>query len=435
MTDFTPEQQAKVNEIVQERLARDRQTRVTHEPRVYDLHSPHSWYLDVVASRTDKHPLAAAAKERQRRYARELGSEMTHGTKEGRRCERILRAIERIPNPDEHERRFLERVSELRGFGTDGGTSATSGGEAASFVSPAFLLEQWAPFRGPVKSFTEQCIQLPLPAYGMKIYLPFVSTTDKVGEQTEGGAVGETAPTTELEASPTVATITGQIILSQQFHDRAGTGGGAIDAVIGMQLQQQLDSALDTFVLNHVIEQGTAIKGQASYSTKGLYEDIAKAREKIADTAGTRLRPTHIFSTSDLYAYATNQVDKNERPILVPSYATGFPLSGDADDHDEDNKIKPWSRFTGTIMPGNLLWLTDDNIPAVGTTENTQILVSSPGDAIVVLQDEPIMTPFVETKANTLQVVLNLRSYVGTITRHAAGTSVITGAAYVTSEK
>ena len=86
-------------------------------------------------------------------------------------------------------------------------------------------------------------------------------------------------------------------------------------------------------------------------------------------------------------------------------------------------------------MPGGLLWLTDDNIPNVGTTSQTQLLVSSPGDAVVLMEDEPILTPFVETKGNTMQVIWNSREYVCAITRHAAGTAVITGKAYESSEK
>jgi hypothetical protein len=432
---FTPEQQAHIDRIVGERLARDRQTRVTHEPRMYALDSAVSYYGDCVLRAQPDNPGHHAAVARLARYGTELVYEMDQRSREGQRAERIIRARTRTADEAEHRRAAAGKLAELRGFGTDGGISASAAGEAASLVSPAFLLDQWAPFRGAARSFADQCLLLPLPAYGMKIYVPYFNATDKVGEQTEGQAVTETEPTTELEGSPTVATITGQITGTQQLHDRGGTGGGTTDVIIGKQLQQQLDSAMDLYVLNRAIEQGTAVTGKSSYTTKGLYEDLAAGREKITDTAGTRLRPTHLFTTSDLYSYATDQVDNSERPILQPQFVPGFPLAADADDHDEDGKMPKWSRFTGTVMPGGVLWFTDDNIPLEGTTTRTRLLVSSPGDAIIVLEDEPVLSVFLETKANTLQTIINLRCYVAAVTRHAAGTSVITGAAYTSALK
>jgi hypothetical protein len=407
--------------------------RVTLQSRTYAIDSPHSWFSDV-AARAQNSPNAQEAIERLTSYERELGWHMAQGTREGRRAERVLRAVLRVGDPVAHEKRHVERVRELRAFGTGGGVSAAAAGEAAAFVSPAFVMSQWAPFRGPVRTFADQCLKVPLPPFGMRVYLPYFSSTDKAGEQTEGGAVTETAPATELESN-TVATITGQITGSQQLHDRGMSGGGSMDVIMRMQLQQQLDEQVDLYVLRQVIKQATAVSGASSYSTEHLYEDLAKGREEITDTPGTRLRPTHIFTTSDLYSYATRQFDTSKRPIQTPHFVTGFPVAADADDHDEDGSIPQWSRFTGTIMPGGLLWMTDDNIPSVGTTGQTQILVSSPGDAVVLMEDEPILTPFVETKGNTMQVIWNAREYACTITRHAAGTSAIVGAAYTTALK
>jgi hypothetical protein len=437
MTDvvFTPEQQAEVNRIIGERLARDRQVRVTHEPRVYGLHSQNSYYSDVVLAAQPDNPGTGSAQKRLGKYERELGVEMDRGSAEGRRAERIIRARLRTADELEHETRATQVLNEIRGFGTDGGISASSPGEAAPFVSPFFLMDQWAPFRGSARSFTDQCILLPLPAYGMKIYVPYFSGTDKTGEQTEGGSVAETEPTTELEASPTVATITGQVTGSQQLHDRGGTGGGSTDVIIGKQLQEQLDASIDLYVLNQAITQGSAISGEATFSIEGLYKDLTKAREKITDTAGTRLRPTHLFTTSDIYNFATEQLDEDKRPIVVPQFVPGFPLAANADDHDESNRLPKWARFTGTVLPAGLLWFTDDNIPLEGTTTHTRLLVSTPGDAIIVMEDEPVLTVFLETKADTLRTILNLRTYAAAVTRHSAGTSVIAGAGYTTTQK
>jgi hypothetical protein len=50
--------------------------------------------------------------------------------------------------------------------------------------------------------------------------------------------------------------------------------------------------------------------------------------------------------------------------------------------------------------------------------------------ALVLCEGEPIITAFGETKATELSVIVNLRNYVAVITRHAAGTAVISGGAY-----
>ena len=89
----------------------------------------------------------------------------------------------------------------------------------------------------------------------------------------------------------------------------------------------------------------------------------------------------------------------------------------------------------GTVMPGDLVWLTDDAIPTYGTTAFTQIIVSAPAVAMVLCEGEAITSVFPETKAQELDVVLNLRKYVAAITRHAAGTATVQGAAYAASRK
>jgi hypothetical protein len=429
--------QAELDRIVGERLARDRQARVTHEPRVYGLYSDHSYYADRIALADPGAPTRSQALQRMADYGRELVHEIDHGTPEGRRADRIFRARTRVFDESEHRKRMTKLLSELRATGTDGGISATSPGEAAAFVSPAFLLDQWAPYRGAARSFADQCMAVPLPAFGMHIYLPYYSTGAKTTEQTEGGSVTETAPVSALEGAE-VETITGQVTLSMQLRDRGMTGGGSLDVVLGLQLQQQLDESVDKYVLGQAITKGTAITGKltGTWEAEKFWEDLATGREEITDTAGTRLRPTHAFSTSDFYSYVSRQVDTtNKRPLMIPQYVPGFPITSGADSRDESNNLPKWSRFTGNVLPGGVLWFEDDNIPLFGTTSQSQFLISAPADAIVLMEDEPILTPYVETKANTLQVVLNLRQYTAAITRHAAGTSSTTSVGYKTSLK
>jgi hypothetical protein len=85
-------------------------------------------------------------------------------------------------------------------------------------------------------------------------------------------------------------------------------------------------------------------------------------------------------------------------------------------------------------MPGGVVWLTDDNIPAVGTSVRTQLIISSPAVSVTVCEGEPFLGVFRETYANELRVVLNLRAYVAAVTRHKSGTAVISGEGYKTTQ-
>lgn len=423
----------------QERRAADKvATLKVKEARVYGESSPHSWFADTgIRAANPDSPEAQDATERLSQYGRELRHEMDRGSKEGRRAERILREQTRTEDETQHERRYadLRWRNEARALTTGSGATAAASSNAAAFVSPAFLLKAWAAYRGKYRAFADQCHAADLPAFGMQLYVPRFSSTASASQQTEAAAVSESTPTGALESGE-VKTITGEVVISRQLHERGMFGGGSFDEVIFRQILQQLEQEVDVYVLSQAITNGESVTGQTEYKTAKLYQDIALAREKLTDTAGTRLRPTHFFTTSDLYSYATRQVDATtERPIVVPTYAPGFPLSNGADDGLQGDEQRPkWSRFTGTVLPAGVLWFEDDNIPAVGTTNHTQLIVSAPDEAILLAEGEPILTTFAETAAaNSLELTVNARKYVAAVTRHAAGTAIISSAAYLTS--
>jgi hypothetical protein len=419
-----------VNTIVEKRLARDRETRVSHEPRTYGTNSPYSYYADVWLAGTVQ-PQGVDARSRLMAYAAELAAEIDRHSAEGERALRIINARYRSADDRETRRLVDEAVADLRAISTGGGTTAAALSGAAAFVSPAFLLDAWAPYRGAVRSFADQCEKHPLPPYGMNVYVPSFSSGDAVTAQTEGASVTDTDPAAALQAG-TVQTAAGRITLTQQLADRAYTGGGAMDTILHAQLRQQLDERVDILTLAVAIANGEAVSGESSYSTKGLYKDIALAREKLTDVAGVRVTPTHVFTTSDLFSYATRQIDSQERPILVPQYVEAPPLNSAINtDAGEEAAL---SMFTGVPMPGGLAWFRDDNIPVVGTTTKTQIIVSAPREAIILMEDEPVLSVTPAPQAQELLVTLTLREYLAVVTRRAAGTAVVTGGAYVTTQ-
>jgi hypothetical protein len=91
---------------------------------------------------------------------------------------------------------------------TGAGTTAEAHSSASVFVSPYFLMAQWAPYRSPIRAFADQCARFPLPPYGMSVYIPVFTSADKASEQTEASPnVAETVPATGIEGA-TVKTMT-----------------------------------------------------------------------------------------------------------------------------------------------------------------------------------------------------------------------------------
>ena len=409
-----------------EQRHRDRAAVVVAEPRVYGPDSEHSYFLDRATLVRDGADFVSGAQARMARYDVELAHEVRCGSEEGRRVERLVGEQYRQQAVEMNRRVVGDRQAELRALTSGGGATASAGSGAAAFVSPFFAEQAWAPYRGIHRTFADQCASETLPPYGLEVYIPAFTSATSTTQQTEGSAVSETDPSTGFQSAQVVA-VSGQITISQQLSDRGFTGGGSFDVALGKQLQQQLNEAVEKYVIGQALAGASVVAGSSSYSTANLYADIAKAREVLTDTAGTRLRPTHFFSTSDLFSYVTRQVDDQHRPLVVPSFAPGFPLAAG------DEPTAKWSRFTGLVLPGSLLWFTADAIPNVGTTSETQLIVSAPDQSIVLFEGAPILSVFPQTDAASLELIANLRCYCAAVTRYPSGTSVVAGPAYTSA--
>ena len=73
-----------------------------------------------------------------------------------------------------------------------------------------------------------------MPPFGMELYIPVFTSADKAGAQTEGATLAETVPATGLEGAE-VKTMTGQLLLTQQWRDRMNSAGGAFDELVSQE--------------------------------------------------------------------------------------------------------------------------------------------------------------------------------------------------------
>ncbi len=370
---------------------------ITSEPRVYGPGSERSYFQDRALSVTNA-PGADEARLALAAYAAELDVERRDRTPEGRRADAVAVEVRRMQSDSEQR--------------------AASSSTLAGFTTPAYLVQYWAAYRSAERSFTDQCTQLDLPPYGVQVNIPSFASTTTFSGQTENSGVSDTDPSgANLQTSLT--TQAGRVTISQQLYDRGGMTGDAFDKILLRQMASQLDAQVDSYVLAQSLANAGSVSDSSAFSIANFLADIASAREKLSDTAGTRLLATHLFSTSDLYGYVTRQVDSTtNRPILTPD-SGALVLASTLNDAQ-------WNSWTGVHL-GQLRWHTDDNIPASGS--DTQIIVARPAE-VFVFQGEPISFASPQTNATTLSVVVGLRSYVAAIARFAKSVAVISGSAY-----
>jgi HK97 family phage major capsid protein len=395
--------------------SRTRAAVISYEPRVYSPAFPeHSFLLDLATISDPTHPDHRAAAERLARHGHECAVEAQKASAEGRRVRRAWREGCRTENAAISERNSVDE--EIRALST-GSTSA------GAFVSPYYLVSEWAAYRGAYRAFVDQCRGIPLPPYGMKISLPSFTSTASAASQTELSGVSETDPSGAY-LSTSIVTLTGQITASQQLYDRGGQDGLAFDKIAGLQIKEQLDAAIDTYVLTQALAGAGTVSDSAGFSITNLFADLATAREQSQDAAGVRLKATHCFMTTDLAGHVQSQVDTANRPIVTPEF-TAEPYASLL--AKGDPKGLGWS---GIILPGALALFEDNSIPASGA--NTQIVVARPQE-ILVFEGDPIPFAYPETLAGSLAVVIGLRVYIGCIVRWAKSVQSISGNAYASS--
>jgi len=417
---------------------------VKHEPGPYDAGSPHSWIRDSLLARdasmrglvtgrgnggSDMGEQAVQA--RLQRHGEDVTRALNRSTKYGKRLRQIRHEQFRVEDEHVHRESVRNaRAQELRAFGTDGGASATAPGEGSAFVSPAILLDSiWAPYRSPYAAFKEQCNKsIALPDYGMEVYLPTFTTGASVTSQTEGGSVSETDPVSAFSSSA-VTMKAGQIEVSYQWLDRAGPGISG-DQVLYEQLKQQLDAEIDKYAINQAIVSAQTVTENSAFTVTtasgvgGFLGNLHSAKGKLHNTAGVRLKGTHAFAIGDFCDYLGAYADAQGRPIFSPTLDDSqLKLRAEDDPLAEG--------YTGYVVV-SLALFEDNNVPNLGTTANTQIIVCRP-ETILQLEGSPIPYLYPPSAAGSLDAILGLRAYCATIARFKEGVASVSGSAYKAS--
>jgi len=412
--------------------------------------SPNSFYMDLAlrCKALFAGDYDHGSSKRLTEWAHQVEKEYAQRTPFGRSAEKQIRetirgedqaaTAARMKEFDQRGRMAIEDKPELRAtaVGTDGGASATAPGEGSAFVTPVFKVGDYAPYREFGRAFADQCQKEQLPPYGMYVYIPHVTGGAEVTATTESAGsttIADLAPTAGY-LSGALKTFAGQVVVSQQLLDRAGPGF-AFDKLIFDQLMRNYALNFDVYCLEIALAEAkvnnwkgnagkfvlTEVSAAGEAKAGGFYGQIAKAKADIRTLAGTVLNPTHLFVRPTRWEYMAAVTDTTGRSLIVPDYAGPFNAAA-AGSASGDEGIEGATGYKFVGLPV----FTDENIPDQGTTTNDQAIVGCLSELWVF---EGAITPrtIPQTKANTLQVILQQYSYGTAIKRYAEGVAAING--------
>ena len=300
-----------------------------------------------------------------------------------------------------------------------GMTSGTTSG--GSFVTPEYLVEDFALYLSPLSAFAYQCTPIEDPGVGLTMYIPQFTAAVGVAQQLSEnqGLPGATGASTLLSANLT--TQGGRQPVSQQLIDRAGPF--AIDKVIGAQIGDEVRYKVDNYVVTQAITNGQTFAGASTpLSNAKLWGDIQGAGDQMAESAGQNLRPTHFFAVPKQVQFFLAQVDGNARPLMTPT-PEGMWLPD-----RNDPSGQPAAGATGYNINGLAVY-HDGNIPASGA--NAQLLVARPSEFFVQVS-KPYFRVIIGAQGQAQNLTADLEGWVycGVIARRASACQVITGSAY-----
>ena len=425
------ENDVKQAELVQEARTRlgtaavDASISVREVPKTYGPGSHHSFYADLVRVQNPSFGGdTEAANLRMLEHAKEVAGEMRDSnSKYGQFAARSVRSLnrsdDRVGVEDSVQRAMHFGEQELRAGMS---TGSTSGG---SFVTPQYFVSEYAPYRMFNRVFADAANKMPLPDYGMTIYLPSVNTPAAVAAQ-----AGENQGITEQDPnagylSTGLTTNAGQVTVSQQLLDRAGPDF-QFDVMVFDQLRRAYDSTLDTYVLTQALANAgtSATQSTAGWQSSGssagyLYSKLGQAKALCVDAAGVVLPATHAFFQPINWEWYASQVDVEGRLQITPNAHGPYNAIGAGSDGtpiaDGD---------TGYVVNG-LHVMEDGNIPATGGTN--QVVVAHMPE-VWFWEGDLVTRTVPQTAAQNLSVLLQAYAYVGAIVRYPKAVQSIAGA-------
>jgi HK97 family phage major capsid protein len=236
---------------------------------------------------------------------------------------------------------------------------AVSTGGVAAFTPPAYLVSQWAELSRAGRPIANLCNRsIPLPATGMKVTIPRVTTGTEIEVQ---AAQGDTLGNQDLDDTALeipVVSAGGYVDVTWQSLDR----GELVQEVVLADLAADYATKLDQQVI-----YGTGLSGQAlgllgtsgigavtyTATTPSLVEMYPKVAELVGKIAGTRFTgATAIAMTPDLWYWMRGVLAEDNRPAIPDSDVgpvNAFGVGGSLEYVETAGKL-----FAPVVLDGNI---------------------------------------------------------------------------------
>jgi HK97 family phage major capsid protein len=407
---------------------------VTFEHRTYERGNGNSYFMDLfkmgAGAGCDGFGQAAA---RLRQHAKEIAvdAEAFQGSRSFDHGHTYRSAAEEY-----FVRQVIEGINPRKSgqepgtgyFQRDLSTAAGSGGE---FVPPIYLTEQYVPLARAARVFADAQSKMQLPPGTMSINIPKVYGGTTVAVQgTQNTNVSDTDLETEYVTFP-VVTVAGAQVLSLQLLERSPI---AFDDVVMKDLALAQAAYLDQQCISGTGSGGqmtgvynttginTVTWTQASPTIKGLYGQMAYAKSLIANA---RFLPaTHIFFTPTRWEWIEQQVDSNNRPLVLPAQNGPWNVM----------QVSPDMATAEGLTGGRMLSCAvtqDFNIPQTVSSNQDIVIIQKADDNY--LYESPLITRALpQTYGAQLSVLLQLYGYAAfTAARYPVSNTVITGTGLV----
>jgi len=394
---------------------------ITSEARTYGPENPdNSYFADMCRASWPGDPMYQEAVMRMAQH----GKEVIRDAEDDPEYRKIVisKAKEHYRRDGMRSRQVVADLKSRRGEIRAMDTTSASGG---SFVTPQYLVSDWAAYRQFGRNYIDLTNKSPLPDYGMTVYLPTVQSASAVSAQVgQNQGVAETDPTAGYLSSNLV-TEAGQVVISQQLLDRAGPGI-QFDQITFDSLQRNYAQTIDAAVIVAAIANAGTVTNSAAGATgqnvfQSFLSDIAAATAQMETTQGTVLSPTHAHVTGTEFAFLSTQLDAYGRPYIANVQANAAVYS-----NSDMSFSSPPEGDTGFAV-GGLPIIKDSNIPVTGS--NTRLVVSHMPE-VWVWEGDLVPRTIPQTFAQNLSILLQVYTYYTVIVRYPKAVQVISGNRY-----
>lgn len=396
--------------------------RIIREPRIYDPHQRHSYFLDMTRSQMnmgDGDGGVGAARDRLARHAKELDVDLP--SREARRDELAGE------HADQEQRRggFSSRSRETM-FEKRVNPNRTDG-QGGFFVPPLWLVDEYIDLPRFGRTIANLCKTMALPTGTDSINLPKIATGTATGVQTADAQPVTSQDLTDTSVSAPVRTIAGQQDIAIQLLDQSPV---SFDEVVFEDLIADYNQKVDIQVIS-----GSGSSGQVTgiLNVSGInaitYTDASPTLPELwvpllqsaAQIAKNRVLPaTGVALTPSMWYWALSQLDSGGRPLILPNPMAFNPL-GTPEDLAADGPAGMFTYGLPSYMDGNI----PSNLGA-GTNETRVITARWPD--LYLWEGSMRTRVLTEILSGTLQIRLQVYNYVAFMgNRRPSSISVISG--------